>query len=325
MLQVLIGGPEVAECCVGVRAGFVNIVEIRFRVAFVPEQSDQSLDRCERLGVFVRGFVDRQLHFGQVDIGEVTAVSGLDLFEQGFGLGDLVGLEKQEHFLYFQRPDILRQGDAGLPLFDRLCGFGIASQIHQHGREFRIEVRELEFVEPVLDHEVDCLAVVFHRCLFQPPCAVDVPELFVCIGGCGLVVVPFGLRHILLQLVLGERVLRLLGIIEDQPRPCEVIIFELVVLAGEILHAGNPCLERIEVVVEIVMVGFHAQRNGLHPDVVLLAREPEQRVRLAEDGRVAYVVVTPAVIGVKRTVNLLVAFVFSMGCNEEHTEQHRQE
>ena len=94
VLQVLIGGPEVAECCVGVRAGFVNIVEIRFRVAFVPEQSDQSLDRCECLGVFVRGFVDRQLDFGQVDIGEVTAVSGLDLFEQGFGLGDLVGLEK---------------------------------------------------------------------------------------------------------------------------------------------------------------------------------------------------------------------------------------
>ena len=38
------------------------------------------------------------------------------------------------------------------------------------------------------------------------------------------------------------------------------------------------------------MVGFQAQGNGLHPDVVLLAREPEQRVRLAEDGRVAYVV-----------------------------------
>ena len=72
-------------------------------------------------------------------------------------------------------------------------------------------------------------------------------------------------------------------------------------------------------------ITWQSQGNGLHPDVVLLAREPEQRVRLAEDGRVAYVVVTPAVIGVKRTVNLLVAFVFSMGRNEEHTEQHRQE
>ena len=46
---------------------------------------------------------------------------------------------------------------------------------------------------------------------------------------------------------------------------------------------------------------------------------------VAEDGRVAYVVVAPGVIGVKRTLYLLVAFVFSMGRGEEHTEQHRQE
>ena len=183
----------------------------------------------------------------------------------------------------------------------------------------------MECVEPVLDDEIDCLPVVFHSGFFQSAGAVDVSELFVCLGGCGFVIVLFGLRHILLQFVLGERVLRLFGIIENQPRPGEVVILDLVILAGEILHAGNPCLERVEVVVEIVMVGFQAQGNGLHPDVVLLAREPEQRVRLAEDGRVAYVVVAPAVIGVKRTPYLLVAFVFSMGRGEEHTEQHRQE
>ena len=151
------------------------------------------------------------------------------------------------------------------------------------------------------------------------------PELFVSIGGRGFVIVLFGLGHVLLQLVLGERVLCLFGIIEDQPRPGEIIIFELIVPAGEILHAGNPCLERVEFVVEVVVVGFQAQGGGLHPDVVLFAREPEQRIGLTQDGCVAYIVVTPAVVGVKRAVDRLVTFVFSMGRNEEHTEQHRQE
>lgn len=74
VLQVLIGRARSCRVLRRRPRGFCKYSRNTIRVAFVPEQSDQSLDRCECLGVFVRGFVDRQLDFGQVDIGEVTAV-----------------------------------------------------------------------------------------------------------------------------------------------------------------------------------------------------------------------------------------------------------
>jgi hypothetical protein len=53
------------------------------------------------------------------------------------------------------------------------------------------------------------------------------------------------------------------------------------------------------------VVGLEREGDGLHADVVFFARQPEQRVGLEQDDRIADVVVAPAVIGVKRAVYVL--------------------
>ena len=94
-------------------------------------------------------------------------------------------------------------------------------------------------------------------------------------------------------------------VVENKPRPSEKIVGRLLVCACEGLHAGNPRLERIQFVVEVIVVGLEREGDGLHADVVFFARQPEHRVGLEQDDRIADVVVAPAVIGVKRAVYVL--------------------
>ena len=58
----------------------------------------------------------------------------------------------------------------------------------------------------------------------------------------------------------------------------------------------------------LYVVGLEREGDGLHADVVFFARQPEQRVGLEQDDRIADVVVAPAVIGVKRAVYVFVGF-----------------
>ena len=100
----------------------------------------------------------------------------------------------------------------------------------------------------------------------------------------------------------------MLRVVENKPRPSEKIVGRLLVGAREGLHAGNPRLEGIQFVVEVIVVGLEREGDGLHADVVFFARQPEQRVGLEQDDRIADVVVAPAVIGVKRAVYVFVGF-----------------
>ena len=126
--------------------------------------------------------------------------------------------------------------------------------------------------------------------------------MLVCLGNGRFVVVPDGLVEEAFQFILGEGVFAVLGVVGDQSCPDEIVVRRLVVLAGELLGARHPHFDRVEFVGVIVVVGFQAQRYGLHAAVLFFARETEHGVGLEQHFRVLFVAVAPAVVGYERAV-----------------------
>ena len=303
-----VGGFVVAGFGIGFRTGLEQFVEIGFAVPGLFEQTDQFVERGQRLAEFMFGEIDGKLRFGEAGRRKVSAVSLPDPVEQRAGFGAPAGPAVENHLLELQRPDVFGQGEPRLAFFELFGGFFVPSGVDEDGGQLGIENRQREFAEVVLFDEADRLAVVVGGALLETAGPVDVAQLLVGFGDGGFVVVLLGLRHVTLQFVLRQRVLPVLRVVENQPRPSEKIVGRLVVGAREGLHAGNPRLEGVRFVVEVIVVGLEREGDGLHADVVFFARQPEQRVGLEQDDRIADVVVAPAVIGVKRAVYVFVGF-----------------